>query len=71
MQVIQTHTESIMSETSLSRKSSTEREEVYSVTSHCTVSRVSEISEVDIAMPKPNLADMESLKRQHNIKRSV
>lgn len=58
-----------MSETSISRKSSTDREEVYSMTSQHTVTRISEISEVEIAIPKNNHIDVDSLKRQQNIKR--
>lgn len=69
LQVIQNHTESIMSETSVSKKSSTEREEIYSITSHHSVSKISEISETDIAMPKTSRSELESLRTQQNIKR--
>ncbi|XP_074025378.1 uncharacterized protein [Leptinotarsa decemlineata] len=72
LKVIQNHTESIRSETSISKRSSTDREkEVLSITSHHSmISKVSEISEIEVSS-RGVQSDPESIEQQSAMKRTL
>ncbi|KAG5896300.1 hypothetical protein JTB14_008856 [Gonioctena quinquepunctata] len=71
LKVIQNHTESIRSETSISKRSSTDREkEVFSITSHHSiVSKVSEFSENE--MSSRDVQSDQSLEQQTVMKKTL